>query len=226
MASYRGHLMLAAPLGAAYGALAVWRPEFDWGTAILGAALTTVGGLLPDLDSDSGVPVRELFGMLSALIAVFLFQPLREAGLSLQQTLGVVIVSYFFVRYVVAAVFKRCTVHRGMFHSIPGTLIAGLIVYLAYPSADIVLKGYLAGAVALGYLSHLVLDEICSVDFNGLQVKVNQFAGTALKFGSPSWMATLLTYALLGSLMYLTVNDVPGWAKNPLAWFAAIKLPG
>jgi hypothetical protein len=223
MASYRGHLSLSAPLGAAYGALALTRPDPDWGTAILAGTLTTVGGLLPDLDSDSGVPVRELFGLLATVLAVFLFHPLREAGLSIEQTLTVLILSYFFLRYVVSAGFKMVTVHRGMFHSIPAMLISGLVVYLAYPSADFRLKLFLGGGVAVGYLSHLILDEIYAYDFNGIKLKANQFAGTALKLGSPSWAATLLTYAVLIGLGYLAFNDVPTWAREPGRWLASLR---
>ncbi|MGL4550437.1 MAG: metal-dependent hydrolase [Gemmataceae bacterium] len=222
MASYRGHLTLAAPLGAAYGALALYRPEPDWGVAILAAALTTVGGLMPDLDSDSGVPVRELFGMIAALAAVFLFHPLREAQFSIEQTLALLVVSYFFVRYVVANGFRAVTVHRGMFHSVPAMLISGLIVYLAYPSPDFRLRLYFGGAMTFGFLSHLVLDEIYAVDFNGLRLKTNQFAGTALKFGSASWSATLLTYLILLGLGYVTFNDVPPWVRNPAEWLASL----
>src|SRR5207248_7293577 len=78
MASYRGHLMLAAPLGAAYGSLALWRPEPDWGPAIVAAGLATLGGLVPDLDSGSGVPQRELFGVTAAVVPALMYQSLRD----------------------------------------------------------------------------------------------------------------------------------------------------
>src|SRR5262245_57494382 len=71
VASYRGHLMLSAPLGAAYGVLGLLNPEWqnDWAPAVLGAGVCTLGGLLPDLDSDSGKPIRELFGITAAAFA-------------------------------------------------------------------------------------------------------------------------------------------------------------
>ena len=221
MASYRGHLMLSAPLGAAYGALALWRPEFDWGTVFLGAGLTTVGGLLPDLDSDSGVPVRELFGVLAAATAVLLYHPLHDhLQLPVEQALVFMGLGYFFVRYVFANFFRRITVHRGMYHSIPAMLISGLLVYLAYPSNNLYLRLYLAGGVMLGFLSHLVLDELYAVDFMGVRIRFNKFAGSALKFGSPSWAATLSTYALLFVLGFLALQGVPVWARLPEGWHA------
>src|SRR5262245_2362687 len=186
MASYRGHLMLSAPLGAAYGALALLRPEWDWGPIFLGAGLCTIGGLLPDLDSDSGVPVRELFGITAAGFAAVAYFPLkRRLGLPPEQAPVIAAAIYFVIRYVVANVFRKITVHRGMFHSVPAMLIAGLIVFLSFHSDDLLLKLYLGGAVSLGFLSHLVLDELCSVDFNGVAVRLNKFAGSAVKFRSP-----------------------------------------
>ena len=63
MASYQGHLAAASVLGAAYGGLGYVYWGLDWGPAFLAAGLTALGGLMPDLDSDSGVPVRELFNV-------------------------------------------------------------------------------------------------------------------------------------------------------------------
>ena len=59
MASFRGHLTFSASLGAVYGGWLYWQLGVDWGTSALAAGLTAVGGMLPDLDSDSGIPVRE-----------------------------------------------------------------------------------------------------------------------------------------------------------------------
>jgi membrane-bound metal-dependent hydrolase YbcI (DUF457 family) len=208
MASYKGHLMFAAGLGCAGGCLGLWLGHLDWGPAVLGAALCTVGGLLPDLDSDSGVPVRELFGAAAAVVPLLLFPRLRQAGLTVEQTLAVLVGVYVLVRYPLAHLFKRCTVHRGMFHSIPALFIAGLATYLLLPSRDGVVRLFLAGAVAAGFLSHLVLDELCSVDFMGLRPRLNRFAGSALKLASKSIPATVLTYLLLIGLAYLALRDL------------------
>jgi hypothetical protein len=214
MASYRGHLMLAAPLGAAYGGLALFGPDPDWGPALLGAGLTTLGGLMPDLDSDSGVPVRELFGVTAAVVPALMFQPLRDHGSPLEQTFVLLGFVYVFIRYVLADLFRRWSVHRGMFHSVPALLIAGLLVYLFYPSPDAGLRLYLAGGVMVGFLSHLVLDELCSVDFMGMRLRQNKFAGSAFKFGSSSWPATLTCYALLAVLGYLAWSGgLPPWLR-------------
>jgi hypothetical protein len=61
----------------------------------------------------------------------------------------------------------------------------------------------------IGFLSHLVLDEICAVDFTGVRPRLNRFAGSALKLASPSWTATLLTYLLLAALAFLAFQGLP-----------------
>ena len=107
------------------------------------------------------------------------------------------------IRYVVSEVFKRLTVHRGMYHSIPAMLVAGLCVYLAYHSPDRNIRVLLGCGVMLGFLSHLVLDEIYSVDWRGMKPKLKSSAGSAVKFFSPSLFANVTCYTMLGGLLYL-----------------------
>jgi hypothetical protein len=205
MASYQGHLSTSAFLGACYGAGGAWYGNLDWGPAFLGAGLTAAGGLLPDLDSDSSVPVRELFGLAAAVTPFLLFERVHAAGFNLEQTIVVLAGVYLLIRYAVSQLFKHITVHRGMFHSLPALGIAALSVFLLYHSPSRDLRVYLAAGVALGFLSHLVLDELCSVDFMG--VKLKQSAGSALKLTSRSWPATATTYLILCGLGYAAWED-------------------
>jgi hypothetical protein len=206
MASYRGHLLFSSALGAAYGGLGVWQLHLDWPVVLLAAGLTTVGGLLPDLDSASGVPQRETFTLLGIVAPLLLLRRLVRHGVPLDETLILVALSYVLIRYGLAPLFKRLTVHRGMFHSIPALLIAGLIVFLLDQGTELAPRLFLAGGVMLGFLSHLILDEICSVDFMGLHLKKS--AGSALKLASRSRAATLTCYAILALLAFLAWGDL------------------
>jgi hypothetical protein len=210
MASYQGHLAFSASLGAAYGGLASWQWQLDWGPALLGGGLTALGGLLPDLDSDSGVPVRELSGVAAAATPFLLLGRLESLGFTLDQVLVLMGASYLFIRYAVGTLFKTITVHRGMFHSLPAMAIAGLLVFLLYHHPDGGVRFFLAGGVMLGFVSHLILDELCSVDFMGGRVRLAKSAGSAFKFYSSSWLATLMTYGLLGGLVWLVHLDLEG----------------
>src|SRR6266849_9402064 len=172
MASYKGHLTFSSALGAAYGALGVYHLHYDWGESLLGGGLTAVGGLLPDLDSDSGVPVRELFGLAATVTPLLLLRRLHHSQLSWEQILVVMAGVYLFIRYGLRELFMRLTVHRGMFHSVPAMMIAGLAVYLMYHGPDERTRMFLAAGTMVGFLSHLVLDEIYSVNFMGVGFKL------------------------------------------------------
>jgi hypothetical protein len=211
MAGYRTHLAVSSALGAAYGAAGFFALGYDWGAAALAGGLTAAGGLLPDLDSDSGVPVREMFGLAAAFAPFLLYHRLSTDRKfdTPEKVIAVLVGLYLFIRYGLSALFKRLTVHRGMYHSIPAMLIAGLTVYLFSANPSRQLRVYLAGGVMVGFLSHLVLDELYSVDFMGYKVRLNKYAGSAVKFFSPSWAANLTAYAILGALGYLAYLD---WA--------------
>jgi hypothetical protein len=60
----------------------------------------------------------------------------------------------------------------------------------------------MAGGILIGFVSHLLLDEIYAVDFRGLKPKLNQFAGSALKLFSKNTAATVVTWAILLFLSY------------------------
>lgn len=197
MANFQGHLAAGVTCGIAYGAWGALQLQMDWGPVFLGAGLTTLGGLLPDLDSDSGVPVRELFNLSGALVPVLLLPRLTAAQLTPDQILVVLASIYLVVRFGLASLFRQLTVHRGMFHSVPAMLIAGLSVFLLYHNPDVHYRAYMAGGTMIGFLSHLVLDELFAVDFMGLRPKLNRFAGSALKLWSKSLVATTATYVVL-----------------------------
>lgn len=218
MAGFRTHITVSTGCGLVYGAAAVSPLGFEASTGLLAAGVTAAGGTLPDLDSDSGVPVRAAAGLVAAVTPILLLPRFHAAGYSYDGTLAGMLAFYLLVRYPLVGLFKRLTVHRGMFHSIPAMLIAGLVIYLEY-GGPVRNRLLLAGGVMIGFLSHLLLDELYSVDFNGVRVKLNAYAGTAVKFVSPSVPATCVCYGILGGLGYVAYQDwvvrglpVPAWA--------------
>lgn len=209
MASFYGHMALAAPLGAATAAVGWHHLGLDPACAVLGGCLCTFSGMLPDLDSDSGKPVREMFSLLGALVPVMLLRRLSESGLSEDAVLLALIGVYFLVRFGLATVFKTFTVHRGMFHSVPAMLVCGLLVFNTGSETHLEERAFHACAAMLGFFSHLFLDEIYSVKLTFWGgVRFNQFAGTAVKFFGPSWRANVACYLLLGLTAYHAVLEV------------------
>ena len=98
-----------------------------------------------------------------------------------------------------------------MFHSLPAAAIFGEIAYLL-ASGDDMLRLYKAGAVVLGYMSHLILDEIWSIEWShGLHFKSS--FGTALKLFGHNWGANLSTYAKL-SVLTMLIFFQPAWMQQ------------
>lgn len=209
MAGFKMHVTVSSVCGAVTGVATVKLLGHPIETGFLVGCLTAAGGMLPDLDSDSGVPVREMSGLAAAVVPLLLYNRIRAAGLTHEGVLAALVLAYLVIRYGAANLLKHVSVHRGMFHSVPAMFIAGLLVYLGYHCSDAEqsTRYVLAVGVMIGFLSHLVLDEIYSVDFNGLRVSLKSSAGSAVKFFSPSVLGTTACYGLLGGLFYLAYAD-------------------
>lgn len=210
MAAYREHITVSSMLGLGYGAGAALAFGFTPVQGIFAAWLTGIGGMLPDLDSESGRPVREIFGLTAAVVPlVMLNRVQRWTGLpgDTETIMVLFLVMYLAIRYGLAGLVCRISVHRGMFHSIPAIAIAAEIVYLGYPTDEVAPKLLMAGGVAIGFFSHLLLDEVYSVQWSGVRIKLKKSAGSALKFFGSTAMPNLVTYSLLLGLSYLMLTD-------------------
>lgn len=154
------------------------------GTTLGYFALGVAGSLLPDIDADASKPVRAFFNVLAVASGFVLTLPLSGRLLPLDLALiwaGI----YLSLRFILFESFSRLTVHRGIWHSWLGIGAATLItVNLAHwglgRSPE---SAWVAGLmVGIGYLTHLCLDEIYSVDL--LNSRVKRSFGTALKLFS------------------------------------------
>jgi len=100
-----------------------------------------------------------------------------------------------------------------MFHSFPSAAIAGLITFLAFGSEEPLRRYFVSSAVVLGFLTHLVLDEIWSVKMGMFGPKFKKSFGTALKFYGPVLWPNMLTYALALILAALAAGDA-AWTEK------------
>ena len=132
MAGYREHITVSGTLGLAYGFAAAGMFAFSITQSMIAGILTWVAGMLPDLDSTTGRPVRELFGLTAALAPLLLLQHTSKLGISGDRAMLFALLLYGAVRYGGATVLGKLTVHRGMFHSIPALIIAAEITFLCY----------------------------------------------------------------------------------------------
>ena len=203
MAGYKTHITVSGTLGIGYGTASVLLAGFTPVEGALAGVLTWFSGMLPDLDSASGRPVREVFSLLAAFAPFAMMGHLMEwCHQSYEATTLLSVILYVAIRYGGASVLNRTAVHRGMFHSIPAMLIAAEIAFLAFRSSFLQVKLLMAGGAAIGFFSHLVLDEIYAVEWSGVHVRLNKFAGDAVKLAGQPVSANVLTYSLLMVLTY------------------------
>lgn len=207
MAGFKTHVSFSTLLGAGYGAAAHLGHDVALPSCVLAGGLCSLSGMLPDLDSDSGVPVRETMAFTAAVVPMLMldrFHQLRMSNESIVLAGGVV---YFAIRFGVGWILKRFTVHRGMWHSLPAVAIAGLLAFLICACDDVPLRLFNTGAVMLGYASHLVLDELYSIQWRRGRLRIKKSFGSALKLWSKSPWATISTYAKLAMLAALATGD-------------------
>jgi hypothetical protein len=207
MAGFKTHITVSSTLGVGYGLGAFFYFQVPAPACVLAGTLCGLSGMLPDLDSDSGVPLRESITFAAAALPMLFIDRFQQLGWS-HETMALVGAGiYASVRFGLASLIKKITVHRGMFHSIPAALIAGEIFYLIASANEPAIRLYKAGAVVAGFMSHLILDEIWSISFQGGVPRFKSSFGTALKFWGDSLFSNLATYTQLGLLTYVSMQD-------------------
>ena len=207
MAAYREHITVSGILGVAYACASVFLFGYSLAQAAIVAVLTWVAGMLPDLDSESGRPIRELSGVVAAFAPLLLLHNAQAIGVHGDRALLFAMIAYAAVKYGGAFLLGKLTVHRGMFHSIPALLIASELTFLAYHSDEFRVRVLMAVGVGIGFLSHLVLDEMYSVQWDGMKVRLAKSSGSAMKFFGPEALPNGMTMGLLLCLTYATLVE-------------------
>ncbi|HRZ23500.1 MAG TPA: metal-dependent hydrolase [Candidatus Contendobacter sp.] len=185
MADFNTHLVGAAAVSGLAATVLVMTGQFPHQAVIGYFVLGVIGGLLPDLDSPTSIPIRIVLATL-AVVAGFLVVFTFGTRYSLVELVILWLVCFLFIRYGLLGLFDRATVHRGLIHSIPAGLGFGLITILIafHVFTASATHAWLCGTfVALGFIVHLLLDEFYSVDLSGKKLLKKSF-GTAFSLGS------------------------------------------
>jgi membrane-bound metal-dependent hydrolase YbcI (DUF457 family) len=202
MAGFKTHISTSTVLGIGYGVVGYFALDMSPVTCMLAAGLCSVAGMLPDLDSNSGVPVRETMAFVAAGVPLLLLRRFQDLNFSVESMALAGMLIYIVLRFGVSEIFKRYTKHRGMWHSLPACAVVGLLTFLIVQGDTYEPRLYKALAVVAGFLCHLVLDEMWSVKWQGGRVELKSSFGTAIKFWSKSGWANVSTY---GKLVLLIV---------------------
>jgi membrane-bound metal-dependent hydrolase YbcI (DUF457 family) len=205
MSNFKTHITTSCVVGAGYGVAGSVLLEATLPTCILAGGLCGLAGVLPDLDSDSSVPVRETITFASAVVPMLMIDRFQAMGWSHETIVLAGGILYFGVRFGVSTLIKRYTVHRGMWHSIPAAAVFGLLAFLICSCEDMTFRLFKTGAVVLGFMVHLTLDEIWAIDLKNFRLKKS--FGTALKLWGKKGWANVSVYAKLGFLVLLVIGD-------------------
>lgn len=232
MADFRTHISVSTLTGIAYGG-AGFSAGIPLSTCMVAAGLGSISGMLPDLDSESSIPVREIVSLVAAVVPALMIPRFVQFGLNTEQMVLVAGAMYLAIRFGVAELFKSYTVHRGMWHSMPAAAIAGLLAFLIVSGTELQIRLFKSAAVVIGFLIHLLLDEMWSLDVRQGRLRVKRSFGTALKFFSPrGFRVNGLVYGQLLLLLAFVIGDPflmdqlgfeqPEFADRPAVWMREV----
>lgn len=200
-----------------------------------------LGSVLPDIDLKDSRPSRALFAGLAIFFSFAVLFSVADR-FSIAELWILWIGTLVGVRYGLRNVFHKLATHRGIWHSILAALFSAVAttIVFAYVFDRHAGVAWLAGGFMLiGYLVHLTLDEIYSVDVMDTRIKAS--FGTALKlfdrrypYASAGMAAALALAVWLAPsprvfLDGLSSRDMWAGLKEELlpkeTWFRLVKVP-
>ncbi len=206
MAGFRTHIATSSLLGIGYASgCSVAGVPFS--TSVLAGGLCSLAGMMPDLDSDTGIPLRESTAFVAAIVPMLLIDRFEYMGWSHETIILAGSGIYLSLRFGLHRFLRGYTVHRGMFHSLPAAVIVGQLVLLLCSANDLTARLVKAGGAVLGYCSHLILDEVASISWRYGVPRLKKSFGTATKVWGRSLSGNISVYAKLVLLALLLSND-------------------
>ncbi len=176
--------------------------------------LGIVASMFPDIDLKTSKPFQflklimyfsiPLFFIYKASINQIYFLSHFHASF---ETLSISIILISLVlNYMFLTLLSSLMIHRGIIHSIPFAFVTSIIVYeLALTLPYHVNSLYLSLSWLIGFLTHLTLDEMYSVDL--MNIKMKKSFGTALSLlKCKNLSGTLLMYLFL-AFYVSTIKD-------------------
>jgi hypothetical protein len=181
MANFTTHIAVGTVVSGALATLTLAADVIAPENLVAVTLAGVLGSVLPDIDLKDSRPSRAMFAGLGIF---FSFAVLFNAAtkFSIAELWVLWLGTLVFVRYGLHYVFHKFSVHRGIWHSILAgafcSVMTAIIFYYLLRRPEGV-AWLAAGFMMVGYLTHLTLDEIYSVDV--MDVRVKSSFGTALK---------------------------------------------
>ena len=166
MPNYKTHITWSSIAGVGLGLTARVFYNVSISQAVLGGVLCSLGGVLPDVDSDTSTSYQRCISTIAGVSVLLLASRLSDFALESESVVTTCAAVYFIIVYVVGGIVKKLTRHRGMCHSIPFAVIAGELIFIL-SSGTTQLRLFKAASIFFGVLIHLFLDELNSFSVSG-----------------------------------------------------------
>ena len=82
MANFKTHISTSTALGVAYGVAGYFMFEISLSHCLTAGALCSVAGMLPDLDSNSSIPQREMLSFVSVIVPMLMIRRFDKMGIT------------------------------------------------------------------------------------------------------------------------------------------------
>jgi hypothetical protein len=207
MANFHTHITVAAVSSMTLGAILNGAGLASAPHTLLYIGLGTIGGIMPDVDSDNSTSIKIIFSLLAAIIAfMVMFAVIHITAILVALALWAFI--FVMVRYGAIHFFKRVTEHRGIIHSVPMGLLVGLITTIisyAFIKEPPYISWLCGAFVSFGFFVHLILDELYSVNLAGVTMK-KSFGSALTIFSSRTPLRYIFMYTLVIVVFFLAPN--------------------
>jgi membrane-bound metal-dependent hydrolase YbcI (DUF457 family) len=173
-----------------------------------------LGSVLPDIDLKESRPAQAMFAGLAVFFSFAVLFSL-ERRYSIAEMLILWVGTLLLVRYVGKAVFFRFSYHRGIWHSLLAMAFCALItswIYYRPLGRDPAVAWLAAGFFSIGFLTHLILDELYSVDV--MDTRIKSSFGTALKLVDSKHWGHTAVMAVATVLAFLVAPPTKLFVEN------------
>lgn len=221
MANFRTHLGVGVVASGMLATLTMASSLVPANDLIKLALVGTLGSVLPDIDLQNSRASQAMFSGLALFVAfTLLFNFAWQYSIA---EMWIVWVSVFLaIRYCGHNAFHRFAVHRGIFHSLIAAVFFGFVTTIVFwhcYGTSPAISWLAGGFMIFGYVVHLLLDEIYSVDFNNNRVK--RSFGTALKLFNikqPGPAAAMAGAAVLAFFLTPEMSTFVSVISDPDVW--------
>ena len=181
MANFTTHIAIGTVVSGALATLTLAADVIAPENLVAVTMAGVLGSVLPDIDLKDSRPSQAMFGGLAVFFSFIVLFTIAYK-FSIAEMWLIWLGTLIGVRYGGQALFHMFSYHRGIWHSILAGVFFWFVTAIVFKHVLNRHEGiaWLAGGfLFIGYLTHLILDEIYSVDV--LDTRIKASFGTAMK---------------------------------------------